>query len=744
MRTKVFKKVMICIIAVMMLVVGGTPIVTQKTYAATTAALSTLPVGTKIMFAGQQFAVVTPSTGLVVSLKNVCIDKFDDNNTQKFDPNDSNNIGYYLNNGYYDSLSEKALIKNSTWDLKRFDDSTLYTNPTAYIGLLTATEYNAVTAAVFPSGGESASWWLITPYNSSVNENLIVHVAGTLASAYANYEYGVRPAFRIIETTIFTQDPLSGMYYYGGTGASNSISELAIGNTIMFHGEAWRVVNPSTGKLVTDRITGRRAFDPDITQVFDPTGSIYGTNNIGYYLNNTYYNNTTFTVAERSIIKNSTWDLTRNDGSTPYTNPTAKIGLLTETEYNIMKGSVFPSGGESVDWCLITPSGSNPAFSLYVNGADGNVANNVSNFLYGMRPALCILESISVVSVGNGVYMIDATSPIPPTLTPDITTPTNGNIIVTISNWGNATIKEYKIAEGLWTAYTVPLVITENETIYAKGTNFLGNESVTSSLSIENIDRTEPITPILTPDTSSPTTEDVIVTISNWGDAANKEYKIDAGAWTPYTIPVIMTTNGTMYARGTDTAGNSSTVANCVVSNIDYTGPTITPTPTSRAKSTSDIIVDLIINVPSGSLTSWGYQWGTEITPTGAWITETINTQTLNQTVTKSTDGIWYLHVKATDDSANTTTKYYGPYKKGVVLANDGYDAGDVGDRKSFKYYIGLDKNGIMRVMLVAGNINDDVMIIFNKSNILDESGKYKDGIFYIDREAKIKKYIAN
>ncbi len=63
-------------------------------------------------------------------------------------------------------------------------------------------------------------------------------------------------------------------------------------------------------------------------------------------------------------------------------------------------------------------------------------------------------------------------------------------------------------------------------------------------------------------------------------------------------------------------------------------------------------------------------------------------------------------------------------------------------DKKWFKYYLGIDKRGITTCMLVAGNEDDKVKKDFNRSHIIDTAtNKYKDGIFYIDRDGKIKKY---
>ncbi len=78
----------------------------------------------------------------------------------------------------------------------------------------------------------------------------------------------------------------------------------------------------------------------------------------------------------------------------------------------------------------------------------------------------------------------------------------------------------------------------------------------------------KPTTPKLTADIPDPTKSDVKVTIDNWGDAKVKEYRIDNGKWTKYTSPVVMSANGSVSARGTNSNGNVSEVGNYTVDNI--------------------------------------------------------------------------------------------------------------------------------------------------------------------------------
>lgn len=78
----------------------------------------------------------------------------------------------------------------------------------------------------------------------------------------------------------------------------------------------------------------------------------------------------------------------------------------------------------------------------------------------------------------------------------------------------------------------------------------------------------KPSLPIFKLDTTAVTDKDVIVTIENWGNAVKKEYKIDEGAWQPYTKPVAVPYNGFVYARGTNVVNIQSDTAKVEIKNI--------------------------------------------------------------------------------------------------------------------------------------------------------------------------------
>jgi len=178
------------------------------------------PPGTVITFSGYQWIILEqmPNGETYVLLNDVlCTRAFDPDNTNLFDPNDSNNIAYYLNNDFYNSLSQKELIADHTWDRISVDgnrnDSTDYRSVTCKIGLLSSREYERYSryynGDILPSS-YSYWWWTRTPraeysfyvWSVSTNGNLNVNNA-------CNAGGSVRPALYLAD---FGRTRLAGQH----------------------------------------------------------------------------------------------------------------------------------------------------------------------------------------------------------------------------------------------------------------------------------------------------------------------------------------------------------------------------------------------------------------------------------------------------------------------------------------------------------------------------------------------------
>jgi hypothetical protein len=215
------------------------------------------------------------------------------------------------------------------------------------------------------------------------------------------------------------------------------------------------------------------------------------------------------------------------------------------------------------------------------------------------------------------VTNIDRVPPADAVLSADITTPTNKDVTVTIAYPGDAAVMEYMVgsdaSSGTWLPYGGPVVISDNATVFARGTDAAGNVSNVTQYAVNYIDRTPPVSATLAVDTSAPTNQGVTVTISYPADAAVQEYKVgDSGDWTAYTGPVVVQEDNIVYARGTDAVGNVSNVTSIVVSNIYKVVPITTATLSPAAPDgknswyTSDVAITLAVapGVYGGAVTT--------------------------------------------------------------------------------------------------------------------------------------------
>lgn len=121
---------------------------------------------------------------------------------------------------------------------------------------------------------------------------------------------------------------------------------------------------------------------------------------------------------------------------------------------------------------------------------------------------------------------------------------------------------EYNLDGAGWTAYTAPVTVTaDGEHVLEYRASEGGGTPATGSTSFK-IDSTVPTaTPSLVVDPEDATDRSLAIATADAGSGvALTEYRIDSGAWTPFTAPVSLTMAAqSIQVRATDAAGNVST-----------------------------------------------------------------------------------------------------------------------------------------------------------------------------------------
>ena len=250
----------------------------------------------------------------------------------------------------------------------------------------------------------------------------------------------------------------------------------------------------------------------------------------------------------------------------------------------------------------------------------------------------------------NAQYVVSNINKIVPMITDiaaNTTNPTNQNVTVTANFADNVTLvsKQYKIGNGGWTNYIGAVTMTANGTVYFRAIDTAGNEA-TAQYAVVNIDKVAPTITQVKANTTVPTNQNVAVTAVFADNVALKsqQYKIGNGSWQNYTGAVTMTTNGTVYFKAVDTAGNEVS-AQYAVANIDKNAPTIAGIAASKTTATNQ---DVMVTATFGDnvdLASKQYWLGS-----GNWLDYTgAITVTANTTV----------YFKAVDTAGNEANEQY-------------------------------------------------------------------------------------
>jgi hypothetical protein len=316
---------------------------------------------------------------------------------------------------------------NATLDATALGSITKPANTTMVtdaVGLLNMYEYQmSYTGATYGTGylNNGLYWWTLTPYSAS--DVRYVYISGDAYDCSPTYTFGVRPSINLKSSVIISGGSGTETDPYTLSGdTSAAINDLLntrkSGEYVTFDGGSYRIVDveDSTTQLVSSeplKVSGSfttKAFDSNSTTtvLYTPTSST----NIGYYLNNDWYNSISSTY--QAMIVEGTWYLGTVGDGTNYslskcttaginctknqTNVTAKAGLLRLGEelsgqFNRYLDTSGSTTGLTTNYWLLTPCDASYVRVVY---SYGFASSGSPTFARGVRPSINLKSSVKI------------------------------------------------------------------------------------------------------------------------------------------------------------------------------------------------------------------------------------------------------------------------------------------------------------------------------------------------------------
>jgi hypothetical protein len=243
------------------------------------------------------------------------------------------------------------------------------------------------------------------------------------------------------------------------------------------------------------------------------------------------------------------------------------------------------------------------------------------------------------------------------------------NLSATDAGGSGVASTEYKLDSGAWTPYTAPVTVSAigAHTVTYRATDVAGNVSQEGSKAFTVVeggggeDTTPPTvtaTVTGTQDASGNFVESATVTVTatdNQGGSgvATTEYKLDDGAWSPYSQPVLVSVLGqhTVRYRATDEAGNVSTEGSKQFTVVADQSDTTPPTVDAEVSGTQDAegnYVDVATVTLSATDAESGVASVEYKVDDGAWTA-------YSAPVAVNTPGMHMVSYRATDEAGNVS-----------------------------------------------------------------------------------------
>ena len=359
----------------------------------------------------------------------------------------------------------------------------------------------------------------------------------------------------------FVTDSVSYSFY--GTEGDDTIvldgRSLVVGD-IYFRGGSDTIAVTGNSRLYGD-ISGDGHTNISITvdSTSSITGLLYSKSDICFVLNSTADDHELF------HINTNVYNI--------YSHATVSVDITDAQagSYILFAADYGASSAERLNRIALTVTGSGEAD--YTLCGNGTATSKYADVVYEDRK-LKLNVKVAPSSLLPKVVSVYA----------DTTALTCNSVTVYATFNSNTKNAQYSLNGSTWNTYSSSgVVMSANGTVYFRGSDGAGRTSDVVSYTVDNIDKVAPTKPTAAADTTAPTDQNVTVRAIFSGDTVHAQYSFNRSVWRDYTTGVVMSTNGTVYFRGIDEAGNISEVTSYTVSNIDKVAPV---KPTAAADTT--------------------------------------------------------------------------------------------------------------------------------------------------------------
>ena len=494
----------------------------------------------------------------------------------------ANNLGgVYVNGGTVNDAVLKKTCSMCVYDGGVANDTVLSSG-----GAVRVSQGGTANGVIVSKGGTAYIFQGGATNDAVVSNDGEVHVSqgGTLNSVTVNGGGRVflHQGAKLTGQVTINDDPS----VEGGIGAEDGsivdfdLSTVAPGSTARINNMS--MIYGSPDYTITVSTTIQRVGDYTLT---DETGNFFGTFTVKSTVGDTLgtigiddnedtlqWGDYTYSLSKTEGALTLT--ITSSDTTDPLP-PTIKASTTALTNKNVILTATF-----SADTAL--KQYSTDAKNWYAYTSPLSVSKN-GMYLFRAIDGAGNKSNIMTFTVDN----IDKTAPKAPTVTVSTTKPTNQNVTITASFSKDSARKLYSTDKSIWKGYTKALEATQNGTYYFQGIDAAGNVSEVTTVTVSNIDKKAPAAPKVTPDTTTLTNKNVIVTVAIPSDAAKRQFSTDNKKWSDCNEDHPVSKNGTYYFRAVDAAGNVSKVTSVKISNIDKTAPEAPKVKSSNTKVTN-------------------------------------------------------------------------------------------------------------------------------------------------------------